>query len=107
MNYGSIPHDTDASTHPVALDVRELTIDEAKTALQPIKTLEGGGAAFDWLFGKDAPDIDPRTILVRGKNVLVLQIGQSVTKRCGIKTRADNVDYIPVRKGRTTDWIPA
>jgi len=56
MNYGAIPHDIDASTHPVALDVRELTTDEAKTALQPVKALEGGVAAFDWLFAEDASE---------------------------------------------------
>ncbi len=74
---------------------------------KPDKTLNRLHQIVSARFGKNAPDIDPRTILVRGKNVLVLQIGESVTKRCGIKTRADNVDYIPVRKGRTTDWIPA
>jgi hypothetical protein len=56
MNYATIPHDTDAATHPVALDVRELTEDNAKAALQPLKTIEGGPEAFDWLFGADAPE---------------------------------------------------
>jgi hypothetical protein len=56
MNYATIPHDTDASTHPVALDVRELTEDEAKPALQPMKALDGGVDTFDWLFGDKAPE---------------------------------------------------
>jgi Histidine kinase-, DNA gyrase B-, and HSP90-like ATPase len=55
MNYAAIPHDTDASTHPVALEVRELTDDEARAALQPLKGFEGGVAAYDWLFDDDAP----------------------------------------------------
>jgi hypothetical protein len=36
---GGISHDTDASTHQVALDVRELSAEEAKMALQPLKAL--------------------------------------------------------------------
>lgn|GEM_PF-4819304 len=56
MNYAAIPHGSDASTHPVNLDVRELTEDEAKTALQPMKALEGGVDAFDWLFDGKTPE---------------------------------------------------
>jgi len=56
MNYAAIPHETDAATHPVHLAVRELTEKEAKAALQPIKAVEGGVEAFDWLFGDAASE---------------------------------------------------
>lgn len=54
MDYGAIPRDTDATAEPVSLDLRELTEDEAKTALQPMTSIDGGPELFEWLFGSDA-----------------------------------------------------
>jgi hypothetical protein len=68
------------------------------------KTLNRVQQVLSSRFGRDAPEVDSRSLSVRGKTVLVLQIGESVTKRCGMLQRG-NVDVIPVRRGRTTDWM--
>ncbi|MEX1142867.1 MAG: ATP-binding protein [Thermoleophilaceae bacterium] len=56
MDYGQIPHQEDASTSPVSLDLRELTEDQARAALEPMRTIDGGRALLKRLFGDDAPE---------------------------------------------------
>jgi hypothetical protein len=54
MDYGQIPHHDDAGSSPVSLDLRELTEDEARTALSPMTSIEGGKELLGRLFGDEA-----------------------------------------------------
>ena len=57
-------------------------------------------------FGQNAPEIDPRTVTVDGKNVVVLQVAESVAKQCGLKTFVNEGQKVPLRTGRITSWLP-
>ena len=56
-------------------------------------------------FGKDAPEVQPRTLSIRGKTIVVLQVGESVTKRCGLKWQGKQ-SVVPMRVDRITSWLP-
>jgi len=54
----------------------------------------------------ETPDVEPRTVRLRSKT-LVLQVSESVGKRCGLRIGDGNVSYIPVRRDRITEWVRA
>lgn len=55
-------------------------------------------------FGADRPDVEFRTLNVKGSNVIVLQIAQSLAKSHGRREFLDG-PKLPVRNGRCLDWI--
>jgi hypothetical protein len=73
--------------------------------VNPDKVLNRIAQIMSSRFGKNAPEIEPRTLTIHGKTVIILQVGESVTKQCGIKWEGKQ-GKIPVRVDRTTDWIP-
>jgi hypothetical protein len=53
----------------------------------------------------ETPDIETRTITLRSRTIVVLQIGESISKQCGMRLGADQKLYVPIRRDRITDWL--
>lgn len=79
--------------------------DGLENVVKPDKTLNRIAQIISSRFKKNAPEVEPRTLTIHGKTVIILQVGESVTKQCGIKWKGKQAK-IPVRVDRTTDWIP-
>src|SRR5262249_38926111 len=53
----------------------------------------------------ETPDVEARTVTLRSRTVVILQIGESIGKHCGVTLGADRKLRIPVRRDRITDWL--
>jgi hypothetical protein len=59
------------------------------------------------LFGRlenNRPDVQFRTLSVKGRNIVVMQIAEGISKQYGAKRFDDGVK-VPVRQGRLLSWV--
>jgi len=56
-------------------------------------------------FGLTGPDIDVRSIRVRGKRLLLIKVHPSVTEPVGLRNKQGRQEY-PIRQGRIKTWQP-
>jgi hypothetical protein len=58
-------------------------------------------------FGRSAPELEFASLRTGDKNIVIVQVAESVVKRCGLKVMLNRGEVIPLRQGRMTNWVSA